>query len=62
MTVPLKDQLACARAVLAQMRERKSRWTAAQEAIVRTLERQVLLKEVGDEWVGRETTEVEVKT
>jgi hypothetical protein len=44
MTIPLSQQIDCAREVLAKMRANKSRLTEAQEAIVATLERQELLR------------------
>lgn len=53
--VSITDQLTCARAVLEQMRAKQSRWTEAQEAIVATLERQLMLEEITREIVGRET-------
>jgi hypothetical protein len=62
MIIPLTNHLECAREVLAKMRQNKSRWTEAQAAIVATLERQQMLKEVSDEIVGRETQEVRVVT
>jgi hypothetical protein len=60
MTIPLSQQLDCAREVLAKMRANKSRWVEAQEAIVATLERQELLRQVSDEMKGAETREVEL--
>jgi hypothetical protein len=60
--IPLTRQLECAREVLAKMRQNKSRWTDAQAAIVATLERQELLRQVSDEIVGRETQEVQIIT
>lgn len=59
-TVSLTDQLNCARQVLAQMRSKQSRWIAAQEAIVATLERQLMLEEVSKEITGRKTQVVEI--
>jgi hypothetical protein len=60
VTIPLSQQIDCAREVLTKMRASKSRWTEAQEAIVRTLERQELLRQVSDEMKGAETREVEL--
>jgi hypothetical protein len=60
MTIPISQQLDCAREVLAKMRANKSRWVEAQEAIVATLERQELLRQVSDEMKGAETREVEL--
>jgi hypothetical protein len=60
VTIPISQQLDCAREVLAKMRANKSRWVEAQEAIVATLERQELLRQVSDEVCGRATEMVEV--
>jgi hypothetical protein len=60
MTIPLSQQLDCAREVLAKMRANKSRWVEAQEAIVATLERQEMFRQVSDEMKGAETREVEL--
>jgi hypothetical protein len=60
VTIPISQQLDCAREVLAKMRANKSRWVEAQEAIVATLERQELLRQVSDEMKGAETREVEL--
>ena len=53
--IPLTQQLECAQAVLATMRERNSRRADTMEAIVKTLERQELLRQVSEEIKGRET-------
>jgi hypothetical protein len=61
MSVPLAKQLECARAVLEQMRSKNSRWIEAQEAVVATVERALLLEEVSREVLGKdETQQVEV--
>jgi hypothetical protein len=60
VTIPLSQQLDCAREVLAKMRANKSRWCEAQEAIVATLERQEMLRQVSNEICGRKTETVEV--
>lgn len=52
MSVPLTQQLECARAVLETMRAKNSRWTEAQEGVVATVEKALLLKEVGDEMLA----------
>jgi hypothetical protein len=60
VTIPLSQQIDCAREVLTKMRASKSRWTEAQEAIVATLERQELLRQVSNEMKGKATEQVEV--
>lgn len=61
MTSSLTDQLACSRAVLDQMRRNQSRWIAAQEGVVKTVERAMKLEEVTEDIVGKKTEQVEVK-
>jgi len=58
--ITLTEQVECAQQVLAQMRRNQSRWLAAQEAIVATLQRQVLLEEVSNAIKGRPTQPVEL--
>jgi len=58
--ITLAAKLECARAVLAQMRDRKSRWTEAQEAAVKTIERAEMLEGVSVEIKGQPTQQVEV--
>jgi hypothetical protein len=60
MTIPLSQQLDCAREVLAKMRANKSLRIKEQEAIVATLERQEMFRQVSDEMKGAETREVEL--
>jgi RNA polymerase-interacting CarD/CdnL/TRCF family regulator len=58
--ISLAEQLECARLVRDQMRSKQSKWLAAQEAIVATLERQLLLEEVSNALKGRPTQPVEL--
>jgi hypothetical protein len=60
MTIPLSQQIDCAREVLAKMRANKSLRIKEQEAIVATLERQEMFRQVSDEMKGAETREVEL--
>jgi hypothetical protein len=60
MTIPLSQQIDCAREVLAKMRANKSLRIKEQEAIVATLERQEMFRQVSDEVTGRKTETVEV--
>jgi hypothetical protein len=60
VTIPLSQQIDCAREVLAKMRANKSLRIKEQEAIVATLERQEMFRQVSDEMKGAETREVEL--
>jgi hypothetical protein len=60
VTISLSQQLDCAREVLAKMRANRSLRIKEQEAIVATLERQEMLRQVSDEMKGAETREVEL--
>jgi hypothetical protein len=60
MTIPLSQQIECAREVLAKMRANRSLRIKEQEAIVATLERQEMFRQVSDEMKGAETREVEL--
>ena len=58
--VPLSEQLFCARSVLERMKSNKSKWTEAQEAVVATILRAVMLEAVTNEMLGRKSQQVEI--